>query len=175
MKNIVKVELSGHVEYFTPAAYKEWRLSLSTGDFHTHKAKRVKKAPRKSEITDLNTLLLEQLMPSLAKACGLTHDGQDDNRIFDEMITTNSLQMSEKEYKAMEKDINSFSIRGQDFACGAWNDSSGFNYWNKQQKENNYIQITVYIKDPRNVNSEDVRMAIRKARNHFAKYNLEFV
>jgi hypothetical protein len=60
VKNVVRVDLNGETLYFTPAAYNEWRLSLSTGDFHVHKSKRIKRAPRVGLVTDLNGLLMPE-------------------------------------------------------------------------------------------------------------------
>ena len=172
MKSVVKVKLGSETMYFTPAAYKEWRFSLSTGDFHTHQATRIKRAPRVGLITDLNSLLLEQLMPELAAATGLTHDGSDDNRLFDETITADSKDMTAAEYAEMEREIEAFEIKGKGFVVYAWNDSSGYNYWCKQQQEHNYIQITAAIQDVRKVDRNALKIAIRRARNTFAKYDL---
>lgn len=45
-RNIVRVNLNGEITYMTSAAYAEFRLQLSTGDFHVHKAVRLKKLPK---------------------------------------------------------------------------------------------------------------------------------
>lgn len=169
MKNIVKVDLNGEKLYFTPAAYKEFRLSLSTGDFHCHKATRIKRAPKKDLVVDLNSYLLDALMPELARQTGLQHDG--DERLFPESIMTHSLELSEPEYNAMEKDINSFQIKGAGFVVYAWNDCSGYNYWNVEQCENNYIQITVAVTDVRKADASKIRDAVSKAQDHFMHYD----
>lgn len=173
-KNVIKVELSGEKLYFTPVAYKEWRLSLSTGDFHCHKHTRIKRAPKKSLVTNIKQLRFQQIMPELARLTGLTHDSGDDDRLFDETLRANSMYMTEAEYDAMESDINSFNVRGAGFVVYAWNDSSGYDYWTVRQQENNYIQITAAITDPMKVDAQRLRLAIRRARDHFSHYEFDF-
>lgn len=174
-KNIVKAELSGEVFYFTPAAYKEWRLSLSTGDFHTHKATRVKRAPKNNPAIDLNTYLLDSMLPTLAEEAGLQYDGGGgENRLHAEMITTNSLDLSEDQYGVMEEAISKLEIKGRGFTVYAWNDSSGYDYWTVRQRENNYIQITAAITDPRKVDTKELKRAISKAHGYFVSWNIEY-
>ena len=45
-ETILKVESSGETLYMTKEAYGHYRLTLSTGDFHTHKAKELKRLPK---------------------------------------------------------------------------------------------------------------------------------
>ena len=55
-------------------------------------------------------------MQKLADITGLIWDGGDDTRLFvDAYPCVDASQMSRKEYKAMEKDINSFEIKGEGF------------------------------------------------------------
>lgn len=49
MKQLIKavrVNLNGEILYMTVEAYKEFTLTLSTGDFHTHKKQYLKKLPK---------------------------------------------------------------------------------------------------------------------------------
>lgn len=80
--------------------------------------------------------------------------------------------MSQDEYDEMECDIANFKIKGKGFIVYAWNDSSGYEYWCKDQQEHNYIQITVSITDIRKVDRNALKIAVRQARNTFAKYDL---
>lgn len=116
---------------------------------------------------------LVYIIPELAEITKLTYESIDDNKLFDEIIFTHSLKMSEAEYISMEKDIDSFEIKGKGFICYAWNDCSGYEYWNIQQKQDNYIQITVLITDVIHVYTEDIIKAVKKARLHFFKYSQE--
>jgi hypothetical protein len=43
---IIEVSLSGAKHYMTKEAYAEFRLQLSTGDFHTHKTRELKRLPK---------------------------------------------------------------------------------------------------------------------------------
>jgi hypothetical protein len=43
---IIQVSLNGEIQYMTEVAYQEFRLTLSTGDFHVHKARRLKRLPK---------------------------------------------------------------------------------------------------------------------------------
>ena len=45
-QTIVRVTLNGEKIYMTKEAYAEFRLQLSTGDFHTHTVKELKRRPR---------------------------------------------------------------------------------------------------------------------------------
>lgn len=99
------------------------------------------------------------------------NDNDGTKRLFCETIMTNSLDMTEAKYEAMESDINSFEIKGRGFVVYAWNDCSGYKYWTKQQEEDNYIQITIQIKRASIVNIKELQCAIDKAQSHFHKYD----
>ena len=111
----------------------------------------------------------QEYMDRLATETGLTHDGGDDSRLFSETIFTRSKDMTEKQYVAMEKDIEEYEFIGNGFEVYAWNDSSGYNYWTVRQEEDNYIQVTVNVTGT--VSSDEVFEAARKAQNHFLKYS----
>jgi len=53
--------------------------------------------------------------------------------------------MSEDEYTEMEKALDAFSIKGDGYEIGAWNDASGYDYWSAEGEDTNYIQVTVYV------------------------------
>lgn len=116
----------------------------------------------------------EQLLKKLAEKLDLKHDGGgNDTRLFTKAQWAETLKLSKKEYEAMENRINNFGITGKGFEVYAWNDSSGYNYWTKQQKEDNYIQITANISKPEIVNALELHKAIEKAELHFEKYRDE--
>jgi hypothetical protein len=111
-------------------------------------------------------------MKHLAKETSLEFDGsKEETRLFTEMINTFSSNMSKKEYAAMEKDLNEYSIQGKGFQVYAWNDCSGYEYWTKQQEEDNYIQVTVSITG-RNPDPKEIKKAAQKAYDYFyCKYS----
>lgn len=119
--------------------------------------------------------LLEMLsMEILADQTDLTFDGgYDDNRLFDEMMNTYSSNMTEDQYNKMRKDLETFEVKGNGFTVSAWNDSSGYHYWNVIMQEDNYIQITVYI-DNLDCCAEEIKSAVQKVRNHFDQYERTF-
>lgn len=114
----------------------------------------------------------KQDIVAFAHTTKLIHDGDlDDNRLHTpEMITTKSLDMSKREYQAMQKDLNKFEIKGPGFVVYAWNDVSGYDYWTVTMKEDNYIQITCSITNVSKADPKRIREAIDKAESHFAQY-----
>lgn len=112
-------------------------------------------------------------MNQLEKAVGLTFDGGDDTRLFDEIIYADTLSLTKKQYKKMEAELNKFLIKGMGFIVYAWNDVSGYNYWTKQMQEDNYIQITADIENAVNVDVDELEIAINVARQTFQKYARE--
>lgn len=112
----------------------------------------------------------EALMIQLADSTGLTHDGSNDNRLFAEMIHTHSKDFSEEEYDAMEEEINNYSYIGKGFEVYAWNDGSGYKYWNVTTEEDNYIQVTAVIHSA-DAHSKDIKAAVQKAYNKFVSYS----
>lgn len=117
--------------------------------------------------------LLNQTMEALAYEVGANFDGGDgENRLHLEIIFADTLSMTSKEYKAMERDLNKYSVEGKGFTIGAWNDSSGYIYWNKTMEENNYVQVTAYITDLNSVNPIELRAALAEAQSYFEKYAL---
>lgn len=81
-----------------------------------------------------------------------------------EMIYTNSEEYSRDEYAAMEKEIQR-TIYGKGFEIYAWNDSSGYNYWNNIMRESNYIQLTVEILDQTILDMEELNQKLNNRWN----------
>ncbi len=106
----------------------------------------------------------------LGQLLGLTYDGGDDNRLFAETIFTNSKDLTKTKYNEMENDVNNFEVKGDGFVVYAWIDDSGFEYWTKLQEEDNYIQITMEVSDPLNIDLRQAEIAIVKATDHFKKW-----
>ncbi len=65
---------------------------------------------------------------------------------FDYQITPNTLNLSEELYDRYEELINKFKVETKHYEIHTWNDSSGFDYWNYSQEENNYIMFTIELK-----------------------------
>lgn len=110
-----------------------------------------------------NEEIFSEWMELLAEELDLCHDGSDDVRLFDdrEPIRVYAECMDEEEYSRMEKDLNSFEVKGPGFMAYAWNDISGYEYW--KDNEGNYIQVTVVIIDPYIVDVEEIRKALSEA------------
>ena len=115
-------------------------------------------------------------MEYLANECELEFDGgEEEQRLFvnDSLrIDVFAPAMGRKKYEEMEKDLDEYAIKRDKYHVYAWNDCSGFDYWNNES-EMNYIQITVWIendvlsKEERDQLVEDVD----DLHNHFSKYN----
>lgn len=158
-------------ELVSHEAYKEIKLRMSTGDFGTHRRKVVPR-PKRKPVMELDEILIQDL----AEATSTSHDGGiNDNRLFvdDFQISIFANDMSKKEYALMEKDINSFEIKGAGFVVYAWNDCSGYEYWKKEGEADsaNYIQITVAVEGIRKINVDKLKRAIELAKSKFQKYD----
>ena len=108
----------------------------------------------------------ESIMKLLSTATSLQFDGgcgEDRLHYDNERINVFAQYMTEKQYSAMEKIINKKSIKGKGYEVYAWNDSSGYKYW-KRDEGGNYIQITVSITD---VNKIDVDQLKKDAETLF--------
>lgn len=82
----------------------------------------------------------------IAKDLNLDFDNNEtDFRLFAETIFIK--KMTKAKYKLMEKDLLKKCIKNKSYQIYAWNDSSGFEYWNRYENDTNYIQVTIYIKD----------------------------
>lgn len=57
------------------------------------------------------------------------------------------LDMSEEEYIAREKELDEIEIVWEGYRIYAWYDVSGYDYWVKQQEEDNYVVVTLEILD----------------------------
>ncbi len=117
-----------------------------------------------------------ELLKTISKLTNLSHDGdQGDNRLHYEQDRINVFAsvMTRKEYDKMEKDISKKSIKGKGYEVYAWNDISGFDYWNNDT-DGNYIQITVQLTDLNKLNIEQLKQDADSLFEYFQKYdNLE--
>jgi len=87
-------------------------------------------------------------MKELADKTGLTFDGGDDNRLFhEEMVHVYCQILTQEQYDKMENEMNEVNIKGDGYSVYAWNDASGYKYWNKSEDEANYIQVTAEIEN----------------------------
>lgn len=111
-------------------------------------------------------------MQKLAYITGLIWDGADDNRLFvSDYPCVNASQMSRKEYKAMEKDINSFELKGAGFTVYCWNDCSGYDYWRDfEENGDNYCMVTANIENINEVSVAELKQAMDTALDHFMQY-----
>lgn len=115
----------------------------------------------------------DELMYDLADQLDLTYDGNDERLFFNESHAE-TLKLTKREYEAMEKKIDKFIIKGQGFEVYAWNDISGYNYWTKNEKTDNYIQITAYIKNPNQIDIFELNKALNKANDYFLEYRDDY-
>jgi hypothetical protein len=116
-----------------------------------------------------------KLMENLARLTETEFDGNPkDLRLHDQTIFTESLNYTKNKYKKMENDINNFELKGSGFSVYAFCDSSGYEYWTKNMEEDNYIGIYVAIDKnalmEERISSREIMIAIKKARDHFSKY-----
>jgi len=115
----------------------------------------------------------QEKMRKLAEESLMTFDGGDDDRLFlDENNETNVFAsiMTEEHYNQMEKEINEYSVDKGSYKVYAWNDSGGYNYWNKNN-EANYIQITAQIKDVDKVDAMELLDTMNEAYDYFSCWN----
>jgi len=69
--------------------------------------------------------------------------------------------MNKEEYNKFENIINKTKIDTPLYTITSWCDASGYDYWVKQQEEDNYIIITIKIKkDFKAENIAELDMAI---------------
>ena len=116
-------------------------------------------------------VVTNEYMKSLQEATGLGFDGgANEDRLFTETIHTFSKDMNEVEYNTMEKNIDQYFFQGTGFQVYAWNDSSGYDYWNVKQQEDNYIQVTIAVTGD-NADPVEIKKAADLAHNHFSKYS----
>ena len=112
-------------------------------------------------------------MQALTENTVFDYDSHDDIRLHlnDEYrINVYAADMSKKEYKDMQKDLNK-TIIGKGYSVTAWNNSSGYEYWSEDKNEANYIMITVHVNDISLVNKEDMNRDAIKLFYHFSQYD----
>ena len=84
---------------------------------------------------------------------------------------------TEEEYKRKEELINSYNIVNDLFILFAWCDISGYEYWVKQQEEENYVSIDVILKKQPNEYTQEelqiIRDEIIKADEYFIYHLLD--
>jgi len=84
----------------------------------------------------------------LAEKSGLTFDGGEDTRLFyddNDRIYVHAPTIGETSYREMETKLDRVIDR-EKYCVYAWNDCSGFEYWNSPL-ELNYVQVTVEVKN----------------------------
>lgn len=71
-KSFIEVTLNGQKSYYTPKGYAEFRLTLSTGDFHVHTSRKLKRLPkgvwRAEDAEDVNPRLKYPTLESIIEA-----------------------------------------------------------------------------------------------------------
>lgn len=78
----------------------------------------------------------------------------------------------EEEYNKLEKEIYEFKIVTKEYRIFAWCDISGYDYWIRQQRESNYIQISIeffhedFNKDYLGLLEIEIEKAYNKFREH---------
>jgi hypothetical protein len=59
-------------------------------------------------------------------------------------------------YNKAQKEISKIRTQGKNWKLMGWCDVSGFDYWMKKEKEQNYIQITIMFKKM-NITKADIK------------------
>lgn len=128
----------------------------------------------------------EKKMESINEALNLkesycaSYDGNGDDRIFfrdqtEDSIMVHAPTMGREKYQAMEKDLQRTFFKNDDYEIYAWNDISGFDYWNKDD-EHNYIMITVAIDNPDEIDIDELYNELDKCWAHYSNlYNTGFI
>lgn len=108
----------------------------------------------------------------------LNNQGTDKTRFFydEEPIGVHAPDMGRKEYSRMEADMKNYNIEKEKYSLYAWNDVSGFDYWNEEGHcgYTNYIMIEISIEDVTSLNDEDLEQLeqdIDKFHSHFYQYH----
>jgi hypothetical protein len=109
------------------------------------------------------------------------HDGcNEDTRIHlnqdNWKIDVHAPTMGKKEYTRMEKLLDKECITKDEYEVYAWNDVSGWKYWNKEGKEQgvhgmNYIMITANITDVENVDLSELKRDMEEMWQTFQGFN----
>ena len=107
---------------------------------HTPELKGRVKTEVRMKIEEPETINFSEI-PSLIN--GLTFDGdKTDLRLHVDTFFNWSAETQE-EYTKAEKKINAIEVKNEKWEVYAWYDVSGFNYWVKTMKEQNYLQISI--------------------------------
>ncbi len=111
-----------------------------------------------------------KILEFIADTTGLTYDGGNDTRLFhSEMHHVYASVMTEREYNKMERSLSK-TIKGKGYTVYAWNDSSGYKYWNNDS-DANYIQITVDVQDLNKIDIKKLQSDVNKLFDHLEKYD----
>lgn len=73
--------------------------------------------------------------------------GDIDTRLHLQFFPADTLTLDKKQYKKFERILNNTRLKTANYEIYFWCDISGYEYWNKEQEENNYIQGTILIKN----------------------------
>lgn len=123
---------------------------------------------------DPDSCEFQSAMERLALKTGLEFDGGDNRLHWDsEPIHVFANDMTEEEYDRMDTDMFETEIRRGDYMVYAWNDVGGFKYWRAEGEHDNpnYIQITVSVEDPFEIDAGQLMEDARRLYDHFAKYD----
>lgn len=128
-------------------------------------------APKPKPKSKLDT----EAIKKLAKATGLEYETHNyEVRFFlESMIYVDATKMTEDEYDEMEKEIKSFSLKGEGYEIFAWNDVSGYDYWSQPDEETNYIQIEVKVDKDKieSIDPKQLKFDVEDAQNTFHQWD----
>jgi hypothetical protein len=123
------------------------------------------------ELTEKDYLLIR----NLADRADLTPIGGDAAYICDSniKIDVNVALMTKAQYKELSKSVKEFYKKFKGFDVYATQDLSSYEYWVKegQQDETNYIQVCALIRNPHEVNPDELKEQIEEATISFEKWD----
>ena len=90
--------------------------------------------------------LIKTYLEKINKVCSDVSIDETDKRKLDIYTDINWSGKNKKEYREKEKHIYNFSIDNDLFLLKSWCDISGYDYWVKQQEEDNYVSIDIHLK-----------------------------
>lgn len=73
----------------------------------------------------------------------LNFDGDKEDKRLHLEYDVRWCEIDEQEYKNVEREIDNYCIKRENYLVYAWCDVSGWDYWMNRQEEENYIQISV--------------------------------
>jgi len=90
--------------------------------------------------------LIKTYLEKINKVCSDVSIDETDKCKLDIYTDINWSGKNKKEYREKEKHIYNFSIDNDLFLLKSWCDISGYDYWVKQQEEDNYVSIDIHLK-----------------------------